>query len=100
MLNEDASHILENTRTYFHEGAGGFRSENLASARKFIRKWFPAIRLVLAYADPQEGHTGAIYEADGWASFGKTSDKPSGWKNREGRKDACGHSKIRFVRTP
>lgn len=100
LLDEDATHILENTRTFFNPQAGGFRSENLASARKFIRKWFPQIRLVLAYADPEEGHVGTVYLADGWASFGKTTPKEKGWMNREGRKDECGHSKRRFVRTP
>jgi uncharacterized phage protein gp47/JayE len=100
LLDEDANHILELTRMHFWDTAEGFRSASLASARKFIRKWYPQIRLVLAYSDPEQGHDGTVYQADGWARFGKTTNKKQGWANRAGRTDECGHSKIRFVRTP
>jgi len=99
LLESDADHVLELTRMVF-ETSKEFLSRSLSNARHYIRKWFPQIRLLLTYADPEQGHDGAVYKADGWASFGKTTNKPGGWKNREGRHDACGHPKIRFLRTP
>lgn len=101
MLNPDADHLLELTRMFFVDGISrDFTSRLLAQARAHVRKWFPQIRLLLSYSDPEQGHEGTVYIADGWARFGRTTPKAIGWKNREGRKDACGHSKMRFVRTP
>lgn len=52
------------------------------------------------YSDPQ-GHTGAIYEADGWAKFGMTTNKTGyGWKSRPNRKDDPVTPKQRWVRSP
>ena len=100
MLNADADHLLELTRMYFDGDGAISMTAALAQARKHIRSWFPQVKLLLSYADPQQGHEGIIYQADGWARFGKTTPKELGWANRDDRRDACGHSKIRFVRTP
>lgn len=100
MLEPEADHILELTRMWFDDRCAFERSAMLARARARIRTMYPQVRLCLAYSDPEQGHEGTVYIADGWARFGKTSDKKSGWANRAGRHDACGHSKIRFVRTP
>jgi hypothetical protein len=37
-----------------------------------IRKWYPGIRLLLAYSDPSQGHRGTVYEADGWNAETRT----------------------------
>ena len=100
MLEPDADHILELTRMYFTDKTTCERSHLLSRARARIRTDYPQVRLCLAYSDPAQGHEGTVYIADGWARFGKTTEKKTGWANREGRHDACGHSTIRFVRTP
>lgn len=98
----NADRIMEFTRVHFiDETEHCIESSALARVRKHIRVWYPLIRLVLAYSDPAEGHLGTIYEADGWAPFGRTKQrKATGWKSREGRKSEELGSKIRWVRTP
>jgi hypothetical protein len=39
-------------------------------AVKMLRKSNPGIRLVVSYADPREGHNGAIYQAMNWVYVG------------------------------
>ena len=86
---------------------GGRGSQKLGVARlvalmrKHVRTWLPGIRLLLAYSDPAAGHTGGIYEADGWAPFGKTTHKRGcGWRSRPNRSDDPVSPKLRWVRTP
>ena len=96
--------IFELTRRYFIDSAPkNTESAALAMMRAFVRKWFPSIRLILSYSDPSQGHTGAIYKADGWARFGKTEARhgQNGWASRAGRKTLETYcSKVRWVRTP
>lgn len=98
----DAGRLLELTRMYFvDEAPKNTESQGLAKARALIRKWFPQIRLLLAYSDPAQGHKGTVYEADGWAPFGKTKHVSGyGWKSREGRRSEQCWPKQRWVRTP
>jgi hypothetical protein len=98
----DAQRILELTRMYFVDQApANTESAALAMLRRFVRRWFQGIRLLLAYSDPAQGHRGTIYEADGWAPFGRTAPSHGcGWKSREGRRDECVGSKLRWIRTP
>ena len=98
----DAERIFELTRMYFVDQApANTESAALAMLRRFVRRWFQGIRLLLAYSDPAQGHRGTIYEADGWAPFGRTAPSHGcGWKSREGRRDECVGSKLRWVRTP
>ena len=39
-------------------------------AIRFLRKQSPGLRLIVSYADPQQGHHGGIYQAMGWAYVG------------------------------
>lgn len=98
----DANKILELTRVYFvDEAPKNTESKALAMMRKHIRIWLPLTRLLIAYSDPQQGHTGLIYEADGWAPFGMTKHTSGyGWKSREGRRSEQCWPKQRWVRTP
>jgi hypothetical protein len=65
------------------------------------RIWIPKIRLLLAYSDPEQGHEGTIYEADGWAPLGLTDGAwGAGWNSRKGRRDQRVSRKRRWVRTP
>lgn len=98
----DARRILELTRMYFVDAAPkNTESKGLAKMREFVRRWYPAVRLLLAYSDPAQGHRGTIYEADGWAPFGMTEGaRGHGWKSRDGRRDTPFSKKQRWVRTP
>ena len=98
----DADRILELTRMYFEDAAPtNTESQALSQMRAFVRKWFPAIRLLISYSDPSVGHRGTVYEADGWAPFGKTTHASGyGWKSRNGRRDSPCQPKQRWVRTP
>ncbi len=99
-LNQNC--IFELNRMYFvDEMPANTESHALALMRRFVRTWFPNIRLLLSYADEAQGHKGTIYEADGWAPFGRTSHKTGyGWKSRPGRKNDPVTPKLRFVRSP
>ena len=99
-LNADL--VMELTRMFFVDAAPfNTESAGLAMMRRYVRRWYPQIRLLLAYADPAQGHTGKVYEADGWAPFGRTSRSLGyGWKSREGRRSEQVGSKLRWVRTP
>lgn len=41
-------------------------------ALKMLKKLCPGIRLVISFADPEQGHIGAIYQAGNWIYVGKT----------------------------
>jgi hypothetical protein len=46
-------------------------SRIVAIALKFLKKRAPALRLVVSFADPEEGHHGGIYQAMGWIYAGQ-----------------------------
>ncbi len=98
----DPDKILELTRMFFVDDTPRNTESNaLSMMRGYIRRWFPQIRLLLAYSDPSVGHRGTIYQADGWAPFGQTRNaKGHGWESRAGRRDSVCSKKIRWVRTP
>jgi hypothetical protein len=98
----DADRILEVTRLFFvDETPPHVESKGLALLRKHVRIWLPQIRLLLAYSDPEQGHEGTIYEADGWAPLGTTDGAwGQGWKSRVGRHEQRNSKKQRWVRTP
>lgn len=98
----DPDRILEVTRFYFVDDTERFvESRGLALLRKHVRIWIPKIRLLIAYSDPERGHEGTIYEADGWCQFGMTDGAWGyGWNSRKGRRDQKVSKKHRWVRTP
>jgi hypothetical protein len=98
----DPAKVLELTRMYFDDKMPkNTESHALSMARRHIRVWMPEVRLLLAYSDPGQGHAGTVYEADGWAPFGRTAKSHGcGWKSREGRRSEQVGSKTRWVRTP
>jgi hypothetical protein len=64
----DADKILELTRAFFvDEAPRSTESHGLSMLRHWVRKWLPGVRLLASYSDPAQGHTGAIYAADGSA---------------------------------
>lgn len=94
--------ILQLHRMYFvDEAPRNTESQGLAMMRKHVRTWLPGIKLLLSYSDPEQGHKGTVYEADGWCPFGMTDKHWGyGWKSREGRRDQPLSKKQRWVRTP
>ena len=52
------------SRTYF-----------MGRSIKILRQKFPAVRLLVTYADQTEGHDGTMYKAGSWKLHGKTAAK-------------------------
>lgn len=98
----EADRVLQLHRVYFIDDTPtNTESRALGLMRKHVRIWLPSIRLLLSYSDPEQGHQGTIYEADGWCKFGMTTEHWGyGWKSREGRRDQRLSKKQRWVRTP
>jgi hypothetical protein len=48
-------------------------SRIVAIAVRLLRKQSPGLRLIISFADPLHGHTGAIYQAGNWVYVGQTS---------------------------
>lgn len=51
-------------------------SKIISLSIKFLRKQSPKLRLIISFADPQQGHHGGIYQAGNWLYSGKSSDAP------------------------
>ena len=49
-----------------------FVSEIMMTAIKKLHEFSPGIRLIVSYADPEQGHIGAIYQATNWIYTGHT----------------------------
>ena len=49
-----------------------FVSEIMMQAIKKLHEYNPGIRLIISYADPLQGHVGAIYQATNWIYTGHT----------------------------
>lgn len=45
-------------------------SRIVAIAFRLLRRTYPALRLVVSFADPEQGHHGGIYQAGGWIYTG------------------------------
>ena len=52
-----------------------------AVAIKMLQKQSKGLRLIVSYADPKEGHNGAIYQAMNWVYVG---NNPAPWKKVKG----------------
>jgi hypothetical protein len=49
-----------------------FVSEILAKSIRMLKKFCPGLRLIVSYADSDQGHTGGIYQATNWIFTGKS----------------------------
>lgn len=54
----------KNTETWF-----------MSRAVRMIRKRYPAVELLVSYADPSRGHSGTIYRAGNWIDDGQTDQE-------------------------
>lgn len=48
-------------------------SRILAISLRMLKKEFPGLRLIVSYADAEQGHHGGIYQANGWIYTGKAT---------------------------
>lgn len=97
----DQKHTLELTRMYFvAETEHCVESRALGMARKYIRKHFPEIKGLIAYASTGQQYDGVIYQADGWFLISKSKSPNGSWENRPGRKNRDLSTKLKFARSP
>ena len=97
----DQKHTLELTRMYFvAEAEHCVESRALGMARKYIRKHFPEIKGLIAYASTGQQHDGVIYQADGWFLISKSKSPNGSWESRPGRKNRDLSTKLKFARSP
>ena len=63
--------ILELTRLYIDDGYGkNIESYAISSTFKWLKKHAPNIKVLISYADPEQSHDGAIYQATNWVYQG------------------------------
>ena len=51
---------------------------------KFLKANSPGVRLIVSFADPNEGHLGVIYQAGNWVYSGMSNSTPK-YKTKDGR---------------
>jgi hypothetical protein len=51
-------------------------SRIVAIAVKFVQEHSPGVRMLVSYADANEGHHGGIYQAMNWVYVGKSNSRP------------------------
>jgi len=56
-------------------------SKIAALAIRFLKKQSPNLRLIVSYADPEQGHHGGIYQAGNWLYRGLSSSALKVWYN-------------------
>lgn len=59
-------------------------SRIVAIAIKMLRLHAPGIRLIISFADANEGHIGTIYQAGGWLYCGRSKSTPK-YQDKQGR---------------
>ena len=57
----------------------------LSIALKMLRRSQPGLRLVVSYADPEQNHIGAIYQAGNWVYTGRSA-KDTAYIDRTGKR--------------
>lgn len=56
-------------------------SKIAAMAMRFLKKQSPDLRLIVSYADPEQGHHGGIYQAGNWIYRGVSASAIKVWYN-------------------
>lgn len=82
-------------------------SRIIAISLKILKKKCPGIRLVVSFADPEQGHHGGVYQASGWIYVGKSQSsdeylyKGRRWQGRSFRNRFKGlekHPDVKIVK--
>ena len=77
----------------------------ISIALKMLKKANPGIRLVVSFADPEQGHVGGIYQGGNWRFCGKSQSsdeyiyKGKRWQGRSFRNSFKGMEKHPSVKT-
>ena len=59
--------LLELTRLFIYDGYGkNIESLAISLSFKWLKENAPKIKVLVSYADPEQGHDGAIYQATNW----------------------------------
>ncbi len=58
-------------------------SKIAAMAMRFLKKQSPDLRLIVSYADPEQGHHGGIYQAGNWIYRGLSASAIKVWYNNK-----------------
>jgi hypothetical protein len=66
--------VAELVRVALKEGHKTPVSKIVGIALKMLRKQSPGLRLIVSFADPYQGHVGAIYQAGNWIYAGTSSE--------------------------
>lgn len=93
---EDQLHTLELTRMVLWPSPKNSESRALGMAERFIRGTMPDVHRLIAYADPDQNHTGTIYLAANWNKLGTAGR--ANWSNRKNRITELGGRKVKFER--
>lgn len=78
-----ATEVCELTRVALSNHQS-FVTQIVASAISFLSAKSPGVRLIVSYADPNQGHIGSIYQAGNWIYAGRTPDSYL-YKDKRGR---------------
>lgn len=76
----------------------------VAIAIKFLKKSNPGLRLIVSFADPEQGHNGGIYQGGNWVYSGKSQSsdeyiyKGKRWQGRSFRNKYKGMEKHKDVK--
>ena len=63
----ETRNLLELTRLYIHDGYGkNIESHVISASFKWMKEFAPNIKVLISYADPEQSHDGAIYQATNW----------------------------------
>lgn len=65
--------ILELVRVALN-GKQSTTSECVGAALRLLHKECPQIKMVVSYADPEQGHVGTVYQATNWIYIGTTDE--------------------------
>jgi hypothetical protein len=60
-------------------------SRIVSIALRFVKRQDPALRLIVSYADPAQGHHGGIYQALGWVYTGQSNAQGMRWIRVRGK---------------
>ena len=59
--------IIELTRLFIHDGYGkNIESHVISASFKWMKQYAKDIKVLISYADPEQSHDGAIYQATNW----------------------------------
>lgn len=78
-----ATEICELTRVALSQHATPV-SQVVAVAIRFLKLNSPGVRLIVSFADPNQGHVGVIYQAGNWLYSGLSNSTPK-YKTKDGK---------------